>query len=285
MRSPLIFRIFKNNQLVGVKQFDQDQVVIGHNADVNVDLDSDEISPIHCLIERRDNGYYICDLGSQTGTFKNGQAVLDESISTGDELVLGPFRISFYIGVPKPKTTPGAAIPGVAEKPLPPSEMPRAKVESSNLPPAATVKKEEVKVAPAIPAESPKIVEEKAAIPVSSPSRPEIKSGRTSFKKNKSKKTFAPPSEIKDLKSYLKPSKGSVVQVIVAWKERILTTYHFKGNKPVRVNIGGDRELALPQSAAPKGFALLEMNNGLRVNLLAEMSAELVSSAGTQSSE
>ncbi|MDG0816758.1 AgmX/PglI C-terminal domain-containing protein [Bdellovibrio svalbardensis] len=279
MRSPIIFRIFKDNQLVGVKQFDQDQIVIGHDADVNVDLDSDQVSPIHCMIERRDNGFYICDLGSQSGTFKNGQAVLDESISTGDELSVGPFKISFFVGVPKPKTIPGAvtteAVASVAATPV----MPTSKPET-NMPPAAVVKTEEIKATPAIPVEAPR-VEEKPAIPVT-PVRPEIKAGHVQFKKKKSVKTFAPPSEIQDLKTYLKPGKGAVVQVIVAWKERILTTYHFKGTNPVKVNVGGDRQVALPDGLAPKGFALLDFTGGLKINTTADMNIEMVSAAGLQ---
>lgn len=280
MRSPLIFRIFKNNQLVGVKQFDQDQIVIGHNADVNVDLDSDQVSPIHCMIERRDSGYYICDLGSQSGTFKNGNAVLDESISSGDELTIGPFKISFFVGVPKPKAAPGAT--PEAPTPAPVSVVPVAPVPKAepNMPPAAVVKTEEIKVTPTIPVETPKI-EEKATIP-SSPARPEIKSGKVSFKKTKSRKTFAPPSEVQDLKTYLKPTKGNVVQVIVAWKERILNTYHFKGNKPVKVNVGEDRSIALPDGLAPKGFSVIDLSAGLRVNTTGDMTVEMVSAAGLQ---
>ena len=78
MKTPVILRIFKNGQLVEVKQFDQDQIVIGHDADVQVDLAHESVSSIHCLVEKRDQDYYICDLGSKSGTFKNGQAILDE---------------------------------------------------------------------------------------------------------------------------------------------------------------------------------------------------------------
>ncbi|RYZ79407.1 MAG: FHA domain-containing protein, partial [Proteobacteria bacterium] len=69
MKSPVILRVFKGNQLVEVKQFDLDQIVIGRKADVGLDLDAEEVSTIHCMIELRDGGYYICDLGSSTGTF------------------------------------------------------------------------------------------------------------------------------------------------------------------------------------------------------------------------
>lgn len=255
--------------------------MIGHNADVNIDLDSDKVSPIHCLIERRDNGYYICDLGSQSGTFKNGQAVLDESVNSGDELEVGPFKISFFVGVPKPRTAPGAVAAATTHVPMPEVVIPPQKPEPTNLPPAAVVKTEEIKVTPSIPVEVPKSVDEKPAI-TAAPVRPSISAGKNSFKKKKSGKTFAPPSEVQDLRTHLKPGKGAVVQVIVAWKERILTTYNFKGNKPVKVNVGGDRQLALPDGLAPKGFQIIDLANGLRVNTTGDMNIEMVSSAGIQ---
>ncbi len=278
MRAPLIFRIFKNNQLVGVKQFDQDQIVVGHNAEVHLDLDSDQVSPIHCLIELRDNGYYICDLGSSSGTFKNGQAVLDELISSGDEVEVGPFKIAFFVGVPKPKVTPGVTTVSPSVTPAAPVET--KKTTPAPMPPAAVVKSEEIKVTPAIPVEVPK-VEDKPVI-TAAPVRPEIRKDRNFYKKPKKTKTFAPPSDVQDLRTYLKPGKGTTVEVIVAWKERILTTYHFKGNKTIRVNTGGDLQIALPDGLVPRGYPILEMAGGLKVNTTAEMNVELVSAAGLQ---
>ena len=70
MKSPVILRVFKNNQLLEVKQFDQKQIVFGQDAEVHLDLKGEGVSAIHCLIEMRDGGYYVSDLGSQTGTLE-----------------------------------------------------------------------------------------------------------------------------------------------------------------------------------------------------------------------
>ena len=71
MKSPIIFRVFKDNQIQFVKQFvDKDQIVIGQSApsdagsQIDISLDSSEVSAIHCLIEKRGTEYYVCDLGS-----------------------------------------------------------------------------------------------------------------------------------------------------------------------------------------------------------------------------
>ena len=106
MKQPIILRVFKSNQLKEVKQFDIDQIVVGSNQESQLNLVDDAVSPIHCLIEKRDAGYYICDLGSKSGTFKNGQAILDEPVVSGDELIIGPFKIVFFVGVPKPVGLP-----------------------------------------------------------------------------------------------------------------------------------------------------------------------------------
>jgi pSer/pThr/pTyr-binding forkhead associated (FHA) protein/outer membrane biosynthesis protein TonB len=311
LRSPLIFRLFKDGQLVGVKQYDQDQIVVGKGSDVHLSLESEAVSPIHCLIERREGGYYICDLGSATGTFKNGQAVLDEAISSGDEVDIGPFKISFFVGVPKPKTAPeGTAVvgsipaaavvtetvvtmpPQAATPPSAPVEMvipepePVNPVEES-MPPAAVVKTEEVVVTAVIPPTIPMVApveEEKPAI-VAVPVKPEIRGKHDPFKKAKKSKTFAPPSEIKDLRTHLKPGKGNVLQVLVTWKERILTTYHYRGNAVVRVGADEQGQIALPDGLVPKGFPLVEMAGTAKVQLTNDMTAELISPNGNQTLE
>ena len=97
MKSPLIFRIFKGEQIYVVKQFvDKDQILFGHEAEVDIDLESSEVSSIHCLIEKRGQQYFICDLGSTQGTLKNGESILDEEIHSGDEFTIGPFRVIFF---------------------------------------------------------------------------------------------------------------------------------------------------------------------------------------------
>ncbi|MFS4459659.1 AgmX/PglI C-terminal domain-containing protein [Bdellovibrio sp. HCB2-146] len=284
-----------------MKQFDQDQIVIGREGEVHLDLSGDGVSPIHCMVELRDGGHYVCDLGSQSGTFKNGQAVLDEALSSGDEIGVGPFKLSFFVGVPKAKGVPGATV--ITTPPsVPAAEMVATPVEETVTqappaipslppeppatfnPPPVEEAREEVKVAPVIPVEAPR-VEERPVTPAApaAKSRPEIKVGKSESKKKKSSKTFAPASEIKDLKSYLKPGNGPVVEVIVAWKERILTTYHFKGNKNIRVNTGDENSIALPDGLLPKGYSLMDLGGGLRVNTTSDMAVEMVSSVGIQS--
>lgn len=99
MSAPIIFRVYKNDQIYVVKQFVNDErVILGTGSSAHINLASNEISAIHCLIERREDNYYLCDLGSDQGTFVNGKQVLDQQINSGDSFNIGPFRIFFLIG-------------------------------------------------------------------------------------------------------------------------------------------------------------------------------------------
>lgn len=168
MKSPIIFRVFKDDQIQFVKQFiEKDQVVVGraevNQNDIDIDLQSPDVSPIHCLIERRGLNYYLCDLGSIQGTYKNAQQVLDEALESGDEFHVGQYKIVFFVGIPKPihsdksseivisppKPTVAAKAPPIVAPPPVAAKPPAAvaeTVESTQVrpsaPAAASVKKE-----------------------------------------------------------------------------------------------------------------------------------------------
>ncbi|MGZ3794919.1 MAG: AgmX/PglI C-terminal domain-containing protein [Pseudobdellovibrionaceae bacterium] len=294
MKSPVILRVFKGNQLVEVKQFDLDQIVIGHNADVGLDLNSEEVSAIHCLIELRDAGYYICDLGSATGTFKNGQPILDEALASGDEIGIGPFKINFFIGIPKPKAAPPGQVvipaePAIVVPPPPeidsisspaiPVAIPQSVVPSvpSTSPVFETPKVETPKVE-----RKPQIATAPIVVPVGKTEIPSLK--KSSFsKKGKNKKTFAPASEVKDLRDQLRLGRGNVVEVIVSWKERVLTTYHFRTPGIVRLGAEKKFEIHMPEGVCPTGWPLVEVGPETQVAVTSEMKVELLTKEGKKS--
>lgn len=301
MKSPIILRIFKGNQLVEVKQFEADQVIIGHNAEVTIDLDDDSVSAIHCLIERRDAGYYLCDMGSATGTFKNGNPILDEPISSGENFEVGPFRLQFFMGAPKPQAKPtmpppnsvGNSSVGASQHSdniqIPPSSVdertqiipasiPAAPKESSMNPARAELPKgQPAGLAGSIPQNShqqpkPKLPEVTQTSSNEGPAKNKNSAHQESKSKNlshahnkKTGGTFAPPSEFDDLKKYLKPTKGPVVEVIVAWQERVLETYHFGGNTDVNIGSSDRCQVKVPASFIRGALPLLDLKGGCRV--------------------
>jgi TonB family protein len=305
LKSPIILRIFKDNQLVEVKQFESDQIIFGHDADVTVDLSDESISAIHCLIELRDSGYYLCDMGSGTGTRKNGNPILDEPLSSGDNIEVGPFRIQFFVGAPKPKVAPAAAVIAeaapqttkVAETPQeetkaapvvpprPPAEPPPA--PKAQMPPAPKeqappAQKTQHVPPPQVPKAPPSAV--KTNIPPKAPVAQAVKppklpdahmASAAMMNSKKHTKTFAPPSEIKDLGDYLKPTKGPVVEVIVAWQERILATYHFGADQNVTIGSAKTATISIPSNFIQGAVPFLDLKGGCRVLAPADMTVEV----------
>jgi pSer/pThr/pTyr-binding forkhead associated (FHA) protein len=297
LKSPLIFRVFKNNQLHEVKQFETEQIVIGNNPEANINLQDDSIAAIHALVEFRDQGFFICDLGSASGTLKNGMPVLDEPIQSGDEIQVGPFRILFYVGIPKPQTKPLVVPKGSVQTPPPP---PAAKVQGPPPSAPATPSPSVVETKPSasvvteqdsgsnaqnksadpsrphLPSAKEVSELERKEIKSSVPVKPKIAAGTAALHKvSKSGPTFAPPSHVKDAKDFLRPGKGNSIQVVVCWHERILTTYQVKLGQD---GIVGQREgeLHLPDVFASAGFRLIETSPAVKINVPPGIQAELI---------
>lgn len=274
----VFIRVYLGQDLVEVFQSGEAQIVIGQEGEAHLKLKSPEVSVVHALIEKRQDGYYVCDLGSQTGTFKNGQQVLDERINSGDELKIGGFRLEFFIGLPKPvaATTsapaPKAEAPKVetpkveTPKPQPPPKMPEAPKVEAAPPPKATPKVEPKPVMSVSAVEKPiSAAASFGAVERHEPyKQPEGVVG-----------TYAPPSEIKDLGQYIKPSKGSVVEVTVAWKERILDTYHFDSAQVVTIGSNPKNSISIPIFDERVSHPLIKIDSQVRILITPDMNGEV----------
>jgi TonB family protein len=276
---PIFLRIFSGEHLVAVKQFDASQVVFGKDAQVDVDLADDQISNIHAMIELRDGNYYLCDLGSKEGTKLNDQAILDQQIQNGDIVGLGKFRIEFYIGIPKPKAKPAKTV-----MPTPPAiptdeQIQHAEAETVIAEPS------ESPVVPPAPVEevasSPEVVEEEAAEPTEPPApilpenpegapnvtnvpleKPDLSSPMSladteeasvdpsgnvhSSKKRKRRLTYAPPSNYSSLDEVVRPGKGVLLDVMLAWGDRIIETHRIKKDGQVSIGSHPKNDIVLP---------------------------------------
>ncbi|MCB0408481.1 MAG: FHA domain-containing protein, partial [Bdellovibrionales bacterium] len=299
MKQPVVLRIFFNEKLEGVKQFVDAQIVIGRNADVQVDLQEEGVSPLHALIEERDNGYYISDLGSQTGTLLNGQKVLDEAIQSGDEIKIGSYKIQFFVGIPKPVTPPTPVKPTPAPQPsVPPVQAP-VPTPTPKFTPVQPLLKTEPQVAkkatpPPLasnddtekietPAPTPKIPKESVSSGSTKPDRRQesLKSFQAPVKP--SKKTFAPVS-IKAADEILKPGKGTVIEVSVAWKERIIQTHHFNEKGVVTIGSSEKSNITVPILAGVSAYPLLEIESLVNINIAPNTPGELITENGQRTS-
>lgn len=261
-KKPVVIRIYKGDRLVGVKQFTGGQIIFGQPGDVQVPLEGEAVSVLHASIEDRNGTYYVCDLGSTAGTYKNGDQVLESELQSGDVLQIADYRIEFFIGPPPVSTAAQAKAAGptataaktpVTPKPTPPPVPPPVA-------PKAQPKVETVSVASA-----------SGATFVSTPKK------RASVK-TKSKKTFAPPSKYKDLREFIKPSKGTVVEVLVAWRERVIASYHFSGTKTVTIGSHPDNDIVLPLvSSKIRKLPILKIDRQATIFVTQEMRGEVTS--------
>jgi TonB family protein len=242
MQQPVFIRIFDGENLVAVRQFQASQFVIGNQGEVDLKLEDDSVSAIHAMIELRDGEYHLCDLGSSAGTLKNGQPVLDEVVQNGDELQIGKFRLEFFIGIPKPVAKPPAATTEKAEA--------AKKVQA----PKVQVPKVEIKEEPTRVIAQPQLPEERPST---------YGGGLESYQPLKQqKRTFAPKSSYKNIDEIIQPTKGSLVEVLVCWGDRVLTTYHCHKKGVVTIGIHPKNDIILPVvSSGNASIPLLQVTN------------------------
>lgn len=297
MKQPVVLKVYRGEKLESVRQFEDKQIVIGRDGDVQLKLQAEEVSPIHAMIEDRDGSYVISDLGSKTGTRVNGESALEEQIRSGDEILIGPYRLQFYIGAPKtvapPPPKPKTVAAGVSHfddedtqvefelalEPVAPilTAPPSKSTQPATAPPS---KSAQPVTAPPSPRTAPPRPPTPSA-PLAPPPVPKIKKEeqkRSPFvmPMKKKGKTFAPPGKFKDAREFVKPGKGTAVEVLVVWKDRVLSTYHFFEKKPVYIGGGKDADVIVPILSSNSKYQLLKLGTGITVCLSPEMTGELI---------
>ncbi len=289
----VFIRVYLGSDLKEVFQSAESQIVIGSEGDAHLRLEGGDVSSVHAMIEKRQDGFYVCDLGSQGGTYKNGKQVLDEKIETGEELKVGSYRLEFYIGLPKPVTKPQEPVskPKIQEvaKPATPkledrlvSEETKVSSQKVNTPPSPTEKPLFKDISKPSDKPAPKKTEpiQKQEVP----SQQAFTSQNVHIPKPQIVPfdipsgvdgTFAPESQIKNINEYIKPSKGSIVEVSITWKDRILSTYHFDTKQVVTVGSHPKNTIALPVFEGRSSHPLIKIDTQVSVFITSEMNGEV----------
>ena len=76
---------------------DAAQTKLGRDMSNEIILDDITVSRSHALITKS-NGYRIKDLGSLNGSYVNAVAVKESAINTGDEVQIGKYHLTLFIG-------------------------------------------------------------------------------------------------------------------------------------------------------------------------------------------
>ncbi len=260
MKTPIFLRIYQSGKLLTVKQFTDEQIVIGSNEGIQLTLAGEGVFPLHCCIDERDTGYYVLDLGSQLGTFKNGHKIFDETIESGDELQIGPYKIEFFVGVPKPTSAPKGA---------PPNPPPLSERKKKEQPPPV-----EVKVVDEDTQKIPLPSVTQMPLDITQPTiKLEKKPSATSEPKG-GVKTLGPTPPAELIKKY-RNSKGTIVEVVVLWQDRVLATHHYRD--PGEVTIGSDEKctIQVPLIGTQKSMhTLLKLEGAVRICFTPDMTGD-----------
>jgi pSer/pThr/pTyr-binding forkhead associated (FHA) protein len=77
---------------------DKDVTTAGRHPESDIFLDDVTVSRRHAEFHRRDGRFVVKDVGSLNGTYVNRQRVDEVEMANGDELQIGKFKLTFYVG-------------------------------------------------------------------------------------------------------------------------------------------------------------------------------------------
>jgi pSer/pThr/pTyr-binding forkhead associated (FHA) protein/outer membrane biosynthesis protein TonB len=246
---PVVLKVFRNGGVVDVKQFTaEQQIVFGSSpTDTQIVLQG-QVSPFHASIEKRGDRYILSDLGSTQGTFLKGSKILESGLEHGDKIAIGEYIIEFYIGAPTVVASQAAAAPVAHVKP----------VEKAEVKAAAPVAATTVAATQMSPG---------GTVGVGAPLR----------KKVRGQKTIPPESTYKNLSEFIKPTKGSTVEVLVAWRERVINAYHFHQKGTVTYGSHPSCDVVVPSLTTQVNKApLLQIDGAVSVFIPAGMAGTFV---------
>lgn len=303
MKEPVVLRVYRSERLIAVKQFLSPQIVIGRQSDAGLSLDDEAVSALHAVIEKRDDGYYISDLGSEGGLSIEGTKVLEARVEDGESIEIGPYSVRFYVGVPKPVVPP--EYEKDHEKPeVEKREIVETRVEEIDLP------DDELPVLPVFPDES---TNPSFAIEGTEGTNPSIfvdhdestspniqldelledsaeASGAGVKIQNRGAKEamdaqkdepisggyVAPTSNYDNVDEIIYPySRGSVLEVVVSWKERVLKTYHFSNKHQIFMANDEGSDIYVPLLGGAIKHKLVSFSDECIVHIANSMNGEL----------
>ncbi len=79
-------------------QLDKEVVSAGRHPQSDIFLDDVTVSRRHAEFRRSGGGYEVSDVGSLNGTYVNREPIESSSLSNGDEVQIGKFRLVFLTG-------------------------------------------------------------------------------------------------------------------------------------------------------------------------------------------
>jgi pSer/pThr/pTyr-binding forkhead associated (FHA) protein len=93
-----ILLVLKGAGVGGRYLLDATETRVGRDINNEICLDDITVSRSHALIAKRNGQYFIKDLGSLNGTYLNAISVRDTAIASGDEIQIGKYHLTLFVG-------------------------------------------------------------------------------------------------------------------------------------------------------------------------------------------
>ena len=286
MSKPIFLKIHKDGKLLNIKQLTVDHFSIGSYEGIEVHLQSDGVIPWHAFIEKRGEDYFLSDLGSPSGTFLNGDKIVESAIQSGDQIQIASFNIEFFIGAPykasdeKPATKPQEPVQTIEE--LPQEELPQQKPSLKKPPQQKPSFKEppQEELPPQKKIVKPPQQKPLKPKPLEQNIEPtaEAKGLWKEFLplRSSKRKTFAPKSAIKDLSKEIPLGKGDKVEILVAWEDRIVSIYHARKNEIVSIGDHPKASIRVPNMTGQEIYNLVQAGSVAQVHVGSAMDGKII---------
>ncbi len=93
-----ILLVLKGAGVGGRYLLDAMETKVGRDINNEIFLDDITVSRSHALITKSNGQYFIKDLGSLNGTYLNAISVRDTAITSGDEIQIGKYHLTLFVG-------------------------------------------------------------------------------------------------------------------------------------------------------------------------------------------
>ena len=93
-----ILLVLKGAGVGGRYLLDAMETKVGRDINNEICLDDITVSRSHALITKSNGRYFIKDLGSLNGTYLNAISVRDTAITSGDEIQIGKYHLTLFVG-------------------------------------------------------------------------------------------------------------------------------------------------------------------------------------------
>ena len=93
-----ILLVLKGAGVGGRYLLDALETKVGRDINNGICLDDITVSRSHALITKSNGRYFIKDLGSLNGTYLNAISVRDTAITSGDEIQIGKYHLTLFVG-------------------------------------------------------------------------------------------------------------------------------------------------------------------------------------------